>query len=73
MIKLAYIPSLLVALRLTIAPLLLLEASDRAVGTGFIIGYIIAVLSDIFDGIIARRLGVSTERLRQADSFVYCR
>ncbi len=69
MIKLAYIPSLLVALRLTIAPLLLLDASDRSVGSGFILGYIIAVLSDIFDGIIARRLGVSTERLRQADSW----
>lgn len=69
MIKLAYIPSLLVALRLAIAPLLLLDASDRSIESGFIIGYIIAVLSDIFDGIIARRLGVSTERLRQADSW----
>jgi phosphatidylglycerophosphate synthase len=69
MIKLAYIPSLLVALRLTIAPLLLLDASDRSIGASFIIGYIIAVLSDIFDGIIARRLGVSTARLRQADSW----
>ncbi len=35
----------------------------------FIIGYIIAVLSDIFDGILARRLEVSTVQLRQADSW----
>ncbi|CDN14341.1 hypothetical protein RintRC_2774 [Richelia intracellularis] len=30
---------------------------------------IFAFLSDIFDGIIARRLGVSTPQLRQADSW----
>jgi CDP-diacylglycerol--glycerol-3-phosphate 3-phosphatidyltransferase len=33
------------------------------------VGYVIAVLSDIFDGILARRLGVSTIQLRQADSW----
>lgn len=69
MIKLAYIPSILVGLRLTIAPLLLLDALDRQISVWFLIGYVIAVLSDIFDGIIARRLGVSTVRLRQADSW----
>jgi phosphatidylglycerophosphate synthase len=31
--------------------------------------YTLAVLFDIFDGIIARRLGSSTSRLRQADSW----
>ena len=69
MIKLAYVPSILVGLRLTIAPLLLLDAIDLAVSKWFLVGYIVAVLSDIFDGIIARRLGVSTTRLRQADSW----
>jgi CDP-diacylglycerol--glycerol-3-phosphate 3-phosphatidyltransferase len=39
------------------------------VGIGFLIAYVVAVLSDIFDGIIARRLGVSTAGLRQADSW----
>jgi phosphatidylglycerophosphate synthase len=67
--KLAYIPSILVGLRLTIAPLLLLDASDRQISHWFLVGYVLAVLSDIFDGIIARRLGVSTVQLRQADSW----
>jgi phosphatidylglycerophosphate synthase len=67
--KLAYIPSILVAIRLTIAPLLLLDAWDRQIGSWFLFGYVVAVLSDIFDGIIARRLRVSTVRLRQADSW----
>jgi phosphatidylglycerophosphate synthase len=69
MFQLVYIPKILVGLRLTIAPLLLLDAIDTQVSTWFLVGYIIAVLSDIFDGIIARRLGVSTIELRQADSW----
>ena len=56
-------------LRFAIALLLLLDALDHQTGAGFVIGYVIAVLSDIFDGIIARRLGVSTAQLRQADSW----
>ncbi len=67
--KLVYLPSILVGIRLAIAPLLLLDAWDRHIGSWFLTGYIVAVLSDIFDGIIARRLGVSTVRLRQADSW----
>ena len=63
-----YIPALLVAFRFAIAPLLLLDALDGTVSSLFITGYIAAVLSDIFDGIIARRLKVSTVQLRQADS-----
>ncbi len=69
MINLNYIPSILVGIRFTIAPLLLLSALDRTIDGWFIAGYIIAVLLDIFDGIIARRLGVSTVQLRQADSW----
>jgi phosphatidylglycerophosphate synthase len=56
MMKLAYIPSILVGLRLAIAPLLLLEAIDRQVSGWFLVGYVVALLSDIFDGTIARRL-----------------
>ncbi len=69
MVRLVHIPAILVGLRFAIAPLLLFDALDSQTGIGFFIGYIIAVLSDIFDGIIARRLGVSTTRLRQADSW----
>jgi phosphatidylglycerophosphate synthase len=69
MIRLVHIPSILVGLRFAIAPLLLLDALDHQTGLWFVVGYIIAVLSDIFDGVIARRLGVSTAQLRQADSW----
>lgn len=69
MIKLSHIPSLLVGMRFAIAPLLVLDALDHKTSSWFIIGYVIAVLSDIFDGIIARRLKVSTVQLRQADSW----
>lgn len=66
---LKYIPTLLIILRFIIGPLLLLDAFDHQISIWFLIGYIIAFLSDIFDGIIARRLAVSTAKLRQADSW----
>lgn len=65
----ADIPKILVALHFAIAPLLLLDALDGQTTLWFVTGYVIAILSDIFDGIIARRLGVSTPQLRQADSW----
>ncbi|MGB3207855.1 MAG: CDP-alcohol phosphatidyltransferase family protein [Crinalium sp.] len=65
----AQIPSILVGVRVAIAPLLVLDALDHDTTIWFVGGYIIAILSDIFDGIIARRLGVSTVQLRQADSW----
>lgn len=67
--KLTSIPWLLVGLRCAIAPLLLLDALDGKTASLFVFGYIIAFLSDIFDGIIARKLEVSTVKLRQADSW----
>lgn len=69
MLKLTMLPWLLVGLRFLIAPCLLLDTLDGKTSIGFIAGYTIAVLSDIFDGILARRLGSSTVRLRQADSW----
>lgn len=69
MLKLAHVPSILVGIRFAIGPLLLINAFDHHTGIGFVLAYIVAVLSDIFDGIIARRLGVSTPQLRQADSW----
>jgi len=53
----------------SLAPFLLLDALDGKTDIGFVVGYTIAVLSDIFDGVIARKLGSSTVGLRQADSW----
>ncbi|MGB3491531.1 MAG: CDP-alcohol phosphatidyltransferase family protein [Elainellaceae cyanobacterium] len=64
-----WIPVSLVMLRCAIAPFLLWDAWDGHVSPLFLVGYGVAVVSDIFDGIIARRLGVSTEKLRTADSW----
>ncbi|MBE8999523.1 CDP-alcohol phosphatidyltransferase family protein [Nostoc sp. LEGE 12447] len=67
--NLTLIPSGLVLFRFLISPFLLLDALDGKTSIWFIIGFVAAFLSDIFDGIIARRLGVSTAQLRQADSW----
>jgi phosphatidylglycerophosphate synthase len=58
-----------VGLRAAIAPLLLWDALDRQTSPWFLWGYSIAILADIFDGILARRWHVSTPQLRQADSW----
>ena len=63
-----FIPGILVALRAAIAPFLLWDAIDGTISVWFIIGYLVGFFSDIFDGVIARRIGVSTAQLRQADS-----
>jgi len=39
-------------------------------GTALAVLILLATLSDVFDGIVARRLGVSTTALRRADSIV---
>jgi CDP-diacylglycerol--glycerol-3-phosphate 3-phosphatidyltransferase len=67
--NLTLIPSGLVLFRFLISPFLLLDALDGKTSVWFIVGFVAAFLSDIFDGIIARRLGVSTAQLRQADSW----
>ncbi|WP_392480382.1 CDP-alcohol phosphatidyltransferase family protein [Nostoc sp. C110] len=67
--NLTLIPSGLVLFRFLISPFLLLDAWDGKTSIWFIVGFVAAFLSDIFDGIIARRLGVSTAQLRQADSW----
>ncbi len=55
MIKLTYLPAILVGFRFAIAPFLLLDALDGAVTNWFLCGYSLAIVSDIFDGIIARK------------------
>jgi phosphatidylglycerophosphate synthase len=63
------LPFALVIGRFISAPLLLWDAIDGKTSPWFLVIYIGAFLSDIFDGIIARRLQVSTAKLRQADSW----
>jgi len=69
-LSLQRIPLALVALRLALAPTILLVAAVRPNAAAFGICLVLAFLSDYFDGVIARRLGVVTEFLRHADSVV---
>jgi CDP-diacylglycerol--glycerol-3-phosphate 3-phosphatidyltransferase len=62
------LPLALVILRLFLAPILLATAllhPDRTVFAACLVG---ALVSDYFDGVIARRLGVATAGLRRLDS-----
>jgi phosphatidylglycerophosphate synthase len=63
-----FIPWLLVLSRAAIAPYLLWDAGDQQTGALFMGMYSWAFFSDIFDGIIARRLQMSSKALRVADS-----
>lgn len=63
------LPLFLVITRFILSPFLLWDALDGKTSIWFIVGYLYAFFSDIFDGIIARRLGVSNAKLRQADSW----
>ncbi len=65
-----FVPLSLILLRFLLGPVLLLDALDGRTGIPFVAGIVVGLLSDIFDGIVARRLGVATERLRVADSWV---
>jgi phosphatidylglycerophosphate synthase len=62
------IPLSLTSLRLLLAPLMLALATFAPSPAGFAACLIAALLSDIFDGVIARRLGVATPGLRRLDS-----
>jgi len=64
------IPKLLIILRFIIGFILLIDALDTLTNWLFVFLFTIAFLSDIFDGIIARRMNVSTDFLRKADSLV---
>lgn len=66
LLSLKSIPTLLVASRFVLAPVIAwLLIQHRATLAGWL--YVAAVVSDIYDGVIARKLGVSTLRLRLAD------
>jgi CDP-diacylglycerol--glycerol-3-phosphate 3-phosphatidyltransferase len=67
-----YVPFSLIAVRFLLALLFLafglMHRSIAVPGIVFTFILVIAVLSDIFDGVIARRVGVADERLRRMDS-----
>ena len=67
-----HIPLLLTALRVVLAPvvvaLVLWWPADSGLSTLLGICLVLAFLSDYFDGVIARRLGVATPSLRRLDS-----
>jgi phosphatidylglycerophosphate synthase len=64
------VPALLVAVRGACAPALIV--GERLGASGIVLACLVAVafVSDIFDGVLARRVGVATENLRRADSIV---
>ena len=62
------IPIALTLIRVALGPVVLAFAFYAPIKTVFAICLIMAFLSDIFDGIIARRLKIATERIRRLDS-----
>ena len=63
-----FIPLGLTLLRALLAPVVLVLGFTGGSPTGFAACLIAAFLSDYFDGVIARRLGVATPGLRRLDS-----
>jgi phosphatidylglycerophosphate synthase len=63
-----HVPLALTALRALLAPVIVVLAVLYPKPTAFAICLIVALLSDIFDGVIARRLNVATPNLRRLDS-----
>ncbi|GAA4151160.1 hypothetical protein GCM10022217_04760 [Chryseobacterium ginsenosidimutans] len=64
------IPYILIAVRFILAPIILLLAYFKEEESRFLILILMyfGLLTDIFDGIIARKVGVSSEKLRRLDS-----
>ena len=61
-------PYLLLAARLVIALMLVWDSLDGQTHILFSVGLVVALVTDIFDGIVARSLGTATKFLRVADS-----
>jgi cardiolipin synthase (CMP-forming) len=66
------IPQILILFRLLLAPIILLLAINFEESSRFVIMVLmfLGLISDIFDGIIARKQNLSTEKLRRQDSQV---
>lgn len=62
------IPAALTTLRLLLGPLACWLATVNAPGWSFAFVLVVALLSDIYDGVFARRWGLATEFLRRYDS-----
>ena len=62
------IVALLTLLRMALAPVVLWLAFHRPSGPAFAACLAAAFVSDVFDGVIARRLHVATPGLRRLDS-----
>ena len=62
------IPLALTVLRLLLAPVLVWLVHANAPGLAFASVILVAFLSDYFDGLIARRIGVASAELRHFDS-----
>ncbi|MEO7043101.1 MAG: CDP-alcohol phosphatidyltransferase family protein [Gemmatimonadaceae bacterium] len=63
-----HLPVALTATRAVLAPLLLLLAFAWPNETVFGVVLVLALISDVLDGVIARKLGVATPGLRRFDS-----
>ena len=61
-------PMSLVVLRFLLAPVVLALYMLGADPSAYLVVLIVAFLSDVFDGVIARKLGLVTEHLRSMDS-----
>lgn len=63
-------PILLIILRLLLGPVMIALTYNYGdkIRTELIVLIFVGLLSDIFDGIIARRLGIASEKLRRMDS-----
>ncbi len=67
----AFVPWLLIAARAAAALVLAIALAAGALGDRLVLWlFVVAFVSDYFDGVIARALEVVTRRLRQADSVV---
>ena len=67
----ALLPWLLIAARAAAALVLAVALATRALNDGLVLWlFVVAFVSDYFDGVIARALNVVTRPLRQADSVV---
>jgi CDP-diacylglycerol--glycerol-3-phosphate 3-phosphatidyltransferase len=64
------IPAILIGVRFALGPLIWWSAYSGMSPWWFMAGFILAYITDYYDGVIARRLGVATPTLRLADSWV---
>lgn len=64
------LPWLLIGVRLLFAPVIIVAALMGWRGSTLFAIAAVAMLSDLFDGVIARKLRLDTERIRQVDSRV---